>query len=226
MYICIMLVSYTEENYLKAIFALSRLYNEQEVSTNQISDHLKNKAASVTDMLKRLSDKKLIDYRPYKGVKLTEKGKKTAVKVIRKHRLWEVFLVEKLNFKWDEVHDIAEQLEHVDSDSLIERLDNFLGKPKADPHGDPIPDASGKFGIQKSVALSEAQLKNTLIVTGVNDHSSKFLNYLSDSGIGLGDQLKIEEVNSYDNSLKIKVNNKRALFLSHKVAENILVEIK
>ena len=134
--------------------------------------------------------------------------------------------MEKLNFKWDEVHDIAEQLEHVDSDSLIERLDNFLGKPKADPHGDPIPDASGKFGIQKSVALSEAQLKNTLIVTGVSDHSSKFLNFLSESGIGLGDQLKIEETNSYDGSLKIKINNKRSLFLSHKAAENILVEIK
>lgn len=221
-----MLVSYTEENYLKAIFALSRLYNEQEVSTNQISDHLKNKAASVTDMLKRLADKKLIDYKPYKGVKLTDKGKKTAVKVIRKHRLWEVFLVEKLNFKWDEVHDIAEQLEHIDSDKLIEKLDNFLGKPKADPHGDPIPDASGKFGVQKSIALSVAQQKNILIVTGVNDHSSEFLKFLSGSGIGLGDHLKIEEANAYDKSLKIKINNKRSLFLSHKVAENILVETK
>lgn len=221
-----MLVSYTEENYLKAIFALSRLYNEQEVSTNQISDHLKNKAASVTDMLKRLADKKLIDYKPYKGVKLTDKGKKAAIKVVRKHRLWEVFLVEKLNFKWDEVHDIAEQLEHIDSDKLIEKLDNFLGKPKADPHGDPIPDASGKFGVQKSIALSEAQQKNVLIVTGVNDHSSEFLKFLSGSGIGLGDHLKIEESNSYDKSLKIKINNKRSLFLSHKVAENILVETK
>lgn len=221
-----MLVSNTEENYLKAIFALSRVYNDQEVSTNQISDHLKNKAASVTDMLKRLADKKLIDYKPYKGVKLTEKGKKTAVKVIRKHRLWEVFLVEKLNFRWDEVHDIAEQLEHVDSDKLIERLDNFLGKPKSDPHGDPIPDASGKFGIQRSVALSEAHLKNNLIVTGVNDHSSEFLKFLSGSGIGLGDHLKIEDINNYDGSLRIKVNNKRSLFLSQKAAENILVEIK
>lgn len=219
-----MLVSYTEENYLKAIFALSRLYNDAEVSTNQISDHLKNKAASVTDMLKRLSDKKLIDYKPYKGVKLTDKGKKTAVKVIRKHRLWEVFLVEKLNFKWDEVHDIAEQLEHIDSDDLIEKLDNFLGKPKADPHGDPIPDASGKFGVQKSITLSSATQKNNLIVTGVNDHSSEFLKFLSNSGIKLGDYLKIEESNAYDKSLKIKVNNKQSLFLSHKAASNILVE--
>jgi DtxR family Mn-dependent transcriptional regulator len=220
-----MLVSYTEENYLKAIFALSRLYNEQEVSTNQISDHLKNKAASVTDMLKRLADKKLIDYKPYKGVKLTEKGKKTAVKVIRKHRLWEVFLVEKLNFKWDEVHDIAEQLEHVDSDKLIEKLDTFLGKPKADPHGDPIPDASGKFSVQRSVALSDASKRSVLIVTGVSDHSTEFLQFLSNSGIGLGNQIKIEEQNSYDRSVTIKINNKR-LFLSHKAASNILVEVR
>ena len=221
-----MSVSYTEENYLKAIFALSRLYNDAEVSTNRISEHLKNKAASVTDMLKRLSDKKLIDYKPYKGVKLTEKGKKTAIKVIRKHRLWEVFLVEKLRFKWDEVHDIAEQLEHIDSDKLIERLDFFLGKPKADPHGDPIPDASGKFSLQKSVPLSDVQKKNTLVITGVNDHSSEFLKFLSGSGIGLGDSVKIEESNDYDKSLKVKINNKRTLFLSHKAAENILVEIK
>lgn len=221
-----MLVSYTEENYLKAIFALSRLYSDQEVSTNQLSEHLNNKAASVTDMLKRLADKKLIDYKPYKGVRLSEKGRKAAVKVIRKHRLWEVFLVEKLNFKWDEVHDIAEQLEHVDSDKLIERLDSFLGKPKVDPHGDPIPDAAGKFGVQKSVTLSSAHLKNNLVVTGVNDHSSDFLKFLSNSEIGLGDQLRIEEINAYDRSLRVKINNKRLLFLSHKVAENILVEIK
>ncbi len=221
-----MLVSYTEENYLKAIYALSRLYIDAEVSTNQISDHLKNKAASVTDMLKKLSDKKLIDYKPYKGVKLTDKGKKTAIKVIRKHRLWEAFLVEKLKFKWDEVHDIAEQLEHIQSDELIQKLDNFLGNPKCDPHGDPIPDATGKFSAQRSIALSLAKQKNSLIVTGVSDHSSDFLKYLSSSGIALGDNLKIEESNSYDKSLKIKVNNKHSLFLSHKAALNILVEIK
>lgn len=218
--------SFTEENYLKAIFSLSRLYNEQEVSTNQISEHLKNKAASVTDMLKRLSDKKLIDYKPYRGVKLTEKGKRTAVKVIRKHRLWEVFLVEKLNFKWDEVHDIAEQLEHINSDELIEKLDHFLGRPKADPHGDPIPDASGKFYASRSVPLSDASLKTILIVTGVNDHSKEFLQYLSNSGIKLGDHFKIEAKNSYDGSVKIKINNRQPLFLSEKVASNILVEVR
>lgn len=221
-----MLVSYTEENYLKAIFALSRVYNEQEVSTNQISDHLKNKAASVTDMLKRLADKKLIDYRPYKGVKLTDKGKKAAIKVIRKHRLWEVFLVEKLKFKWDEVHEIAEQLEHIQSDDLIQKLDNYLGNPKSDPHGDPIPDASGKFFAQKSIALSSAAKKSVLVVTGVSDHSAEFLQFLSNSGISLGNQIKIEEHNNYDKSVTVKINNKRTLFLSNKAASNILVEIK
>ncbi|MBN8692954.1 MAG: metal-dependent transcriptional regulator [Bacteroidetes bacterium] len=219
-------ISFTEENYLKAIFSLSRLYGDAEVSTNQISEHLNNKAASVTDMLKRLAEKKFIDYKPYKGVRLTEKGRKTAVKVVRKHRLWEVFLVEKLKFKWDEVHDIAEQLEHINSDELIEKLDLFLGRPKHDPHGDPIPDANGKFYAQKSIALAEAKVKQVLIVTGVSDHSTQFLQYLSQSGIGLGDHLKVDEVNSYDQSLKVKVNKNHGLFLSHKVALNILVEVK
>lgn len=221
-----MLISLTEENYLKAIFSLSRLYGQSEVTTNQISDHLKNKAASVTDMLKRLADKKLIDYKPYKGVKLTEKGKKAAVKIVRKHRLWEVFLVEKLNFKWDEVHDIAEQLEHINSDELIEKLDVFLGKPKSDPHGDPIPDSNGRFYAQKSIVLSKAGKKQVVIITGVIDHSAHFLKFLSNAGISLGDQLKIEELNSYDNSVIVKVNKSKAMFLSQKTASNILVEVK
>jgi DtxR family Mn-dependent transcriptional regulator len=134
--------------------------------------------------------------------------------------------VEKLNFKWDEVHDIAEQLEHINSDELIEKLDNFLGKPKADPHGDPIPDASGKFHAAKSVSLSSVPQKNNVIVTGVNDHSREFLQFLSNSGIKLGDFLKIEASNAYDHSLKIKINNKQVLFLSDKVASNILVEVR
>jgi DtxR family Mn-dependent transcriptional regulator len=219
-----MAFSFTEENYLKAIYALSRLYDE--VSTNQISAHLNNKAATVTEMLKRLSDKKLIDYKPYRGVKLTEKGKRTAVQVIRKHRLWEVFLVDKLKFKWDEVHDIAEQLEHINSDELIEKLDDFLGKPKFDPHGDPIPDASGKFGTQRSVALSTTSVKSSAVVTGVSDHSKSFLQYLSSVGIKLGDTVRVEESNAYDHSLRIRVNQKNSLFLSHKAASNILVEVK
>ena len=219
-------ISFTEENYLKAIYALSHFYEASEVSTNQISDRLKNKAATVTDMLKRLAEKKLISYKPYQGVKLTEKGRTTAIKVIRKHRLWEVFLVEKLKFSWDEVHEIAEQLEHIHSDELIEKLDDFLGKPKFDPHGDPIPDAAGKFSTQKSIALSLANKKASLVITGVTDHSKAFLQYISNNGLKLGDNLKIEDSNEYDQSLKIKINNKHILFLSNKAASNILVEIK
>lgn len=221
-----MSISFTEENYLKAIFSIAHTFNVNEVSTNQISEHLNNKAASVTDMLKRLAEKKFIDYKPYKGVKLTEKGKKTAIKIVRKHRLWEVFLVEKLNFKWDEVHDIAEQLEHINSDELIEKLDVFLGKPKSDPHGDPIPDANGKFNIKKSFALSSATQKQNLIVTGVTDHSTHFLQYLSGSGIGLGDHIKIEQINEYDSSITVRLNKTKSLFLSHKAASQILVEVK
>ena len=219
-----MLLAFTEENYLKAIFSIAHAYNTNEVSTNQISEHLNNKAASVTDMLKRLAEKKYIDYKPYKGVKLTDKGKKTAVKIVRKHRLWEVFLVEKLNFKWDEVHDIAEQLEHIHSDELIEKLDVFLGKPKRDPHGDPIPDANGKFNVQKSLPLSQLSIRQSAVVTGVTDHSAHFLQYLSNSGIGLGDSIKIEGVNDYDHSITVKLNKSKTLFLSHKAASNILVE--
>lgn len=219
-----MIISFTEENYLKAIFKLSHAYDEAEVTTNQISAHLKNKAATVTDMLKRLSQKKLIDYKKYQGVKLTEKGKRTAIKVIRKHRLWEVFLVEKLKFKWDEVHEIAEQLEHIHSDDLTEKMDAFLGRPKFDPHGDPIPDASGKFNIQRSIALAAANKKAALIITGVSDHSKAFLQYLSNTGLNLGDTIRIEENNNYDQSLRVKLNNKHSIFLSHKAASHILVE--
>ncbi len=220
------MISFTEENYLKAIFKLSHTYDEAEVTTNQISAHLKNKAATVTDMLKRLSEKKLIDYKKYQGVKLTKKGKLTAVKVIRKHRLWEVFLVDKLKFKWDEVHDIAEQLEHIHSDDLTEKMDAFLGRPKFDPHGDPIPDAHGKIHIQRSIALSLAGKKASGIVTGVSDHSKSFLQYLSQTGINLGDTIKIEEDNEYDQSLKVKINNKPSVFLSHKAASHILIDPK
>ncbi len=219
-----MVISFTEENYLKAIYTLSNQYDWVEVSTNQISAHLKNKAATVTDMLKRLSEKKLIAYKPYQGVKLTDKGKRTAITVVRKHRLWEVFLVDKLNFKWDEVHDIAEQLEHIHSDELIEKLDDFLGRPKSDPHGDPIPDANGKFSNKRSILLSSGVKKGSYVVTGVTDHSTSYLQYLTQLGISLGFQLKIEEINEYDQSLKIKINNKQSNFISHKAASHLLVE--
>src|SRR5688500_18567354 len=158
--------SFTEENYLKAIFKLLE-GDDEAVTTNAIAEKMNTRAASVTDMLKKLSEKKLINYKKYQGVTLTSSGKKIALNIIRKHRLWEVFLVEKLNFKWDEVHDIAEQLEHINSDTLIERIDKFLNYPKFDPHGDPIPDINGKFQSNKSVLVSELKLNSVGIMTGV-----------------------------------------------------------
>jgi DtxR family transcriptional regulator, Mn-dependent transcriptional regulator len=219
-------ISLTEENYLKAIFSLQLPTQTVGVTTNQLSEHLQNKAASVTDMLKRLADKKLINYQKYKGVALTSKGLKVAVKVVRKHRLWEVFLQEKLHFKWDEVHDIAEQLEHIHSDELINRLDKFLGSPKFDPHGDPIPDEHGNLHPDKSKVLTDIREKGQYKICRVTDHSKEFLNYLTDQHLRIGDTFKIEEVNAYDESYKLKLANGNLVFLSHKAASNLLVHSK
>ncbi|MES2287960.1 MAG: metal-dependent transcriptional regulator [Bacteroidota bacterium] len=217
--------SFTEENYLKAIYKLI----EQEgdvVSTNAIAEKMSTKAASVTDMLKKLSDKKLINYQKYQGVTLTSKGEKVALTIIRKHRLWEMFLVEKLDFKWDEVHDVAEQLEHINSDKLIEEIDKFLNYPKVDPHGDPIPDAKGKLNIPKSHLLSKFKKNDVCIMTGVVDHSTAFLQYLDRSGIALGSEIKIKEIIEFDHSLQITINKGASVFISNDVAKNILVIIK
>lgn len=217
--------SFTEENYLKAIYKLI----EQEgdvVSTNAIAEKMSTKAASVTDMLKKLSDKKLINYQKYQGVTLTLKGEKVALNIIRKHRLWEMFLVEKLDFKWDEVHDVAEQLEHINSDKLIEEIDKFLNYPKVDPHGDPIPDAKGKLNIPKSHLLSKFKKNDVCIMTGVVDHSTAFLQYLDKSGISLGSEIKIKEIIEFDRSLQITINKGASIFISNDVAKNILVIIK
>lgn len=213
--------SFTEENYLKAIFKLIEQSGDV-VTTNAIAEKINTKAASVTDMLKKLADKKLIHYQKYQGVSLTKKGEKVALMIIRKHRLWEMFLVEQLDFKWDEVHDIAEQLEHVNSDKLIEQIDKFLNYPKVDPHGDPIPDINGKIQIQKSYPLSKFKKNDSCVMTGVIDHSPSFLQYLDKSGITLGNEIKIKDLIEFDRSLQIIVN-KRTLFISNDVAKNILV---
>lgn len=212
----------SEENYLKAIWKLIGV-SGGTVNTNAIAASVNTRAASVTDMLKKLSDKNLIDYVPYKGVSLTKKGKQAAMDVVRKHRLWEVFLVEKLGFGWDQVHDIAEQLEHIRSEALIEKLDRFLGFPKTDPHGDPIPDKHGRIHEPAGTPLAGMSEQKQVIVTGVADHSSAFLQFLDRNNIRLGTRLQVQSVTDYDRSLDISISGKK-LHISHEVARNILVK--
>ncbi len=217
--------SFTEENYLKAIYTLTEQSNSV-VSTNAIAEKMNTKAASVTDMLKKLSDKKLINYQKYQGGALSSKGKKVALSIIRKHRLWEMFLLEKLDFKWDEVHDVAEQLEHINSDKLIAQIDKFLNYPKFDPHGEPIPDANGKIQQQRSKSMANYKKNDVLLMTGVVDHSTSFLNYIDKSGLALGNEIRIKDVNEFDRSLQITIGKKNTIFISNDVAKNILAIIK
>lgn len=214
--------SYTEENYLKAIYKLQEKH-QSEVSTNDISKEMNTKAATVTDMLKRLSEKSLIHYQKYQGVSLTEDGTKIAVNIIRKHRLWETFLVNKLKFKWDEVHDIAEQMEHIASEELIEKLNDYLGSPLYDPHGDPIPSKKGVFSSKKMEVLYEMPIGFIGNISGVSEHSTAFLKHLEKIGVGLGVQIKVKERNEYDNSIWISIENKESVFISKEVAKNLLV---
>jgi DtxR family transcriptional regulator, Mn-dependent transcriptional regulator len=214
--------SYTEENYLKAIYKLQEKTGA-EVSTNDISKEMSTKAASVTDMLKRLSEKTLINYQKYQGVSLTEMGRKVALAIVRKHRLWETFLVNKLKFKWDEVHDIAEQLEHVQSEELIEKLNEYLDYPQYDPHGDPIPSKKGVFANKRMEILYEMPIGFTGNVSGVSEHSASFLKHLEKIGIGLGVSLKIEDKNEYDNSVWVRIEMQEPVFISKEVAKNLLV---
>ncbi|AYN05744.1 metal-dependent transcriptional regulator [Flavobacterium sp. 140616W15] len=216
-------MTFSEENYLKAIYHLTTS-SEAEVSTNAIAEMMETKASSVTDMLKKLSEKDLINYKKYQGVSLTENGKLAAKMIVRKHRLWEVFLVDKLDFSWDEVHDIAEQLEHIKSEQLINKLDDFLGNPTEDPHGDPIPDAQGRIIKVEKQLLSELNEKQIGICVGVKDTSSEFLQYLDKQEIALGSKIECLSKESFDLSLKIKVNEKE-LTISNKIASNLFVKL-
>ncbi|TNE50713.1 MAG: metal-dependent transcriptional regulator [Bacteroidetes bacterium] len=218
------MTSHTEENYLKAIFKLAEK-TAKAVSTNAIAAEMRTSAASVTDMLKRLAEKELIHYEKYRGVQLTEQGSQLATALIRKHRLWEVFLVDKLGFAWDEVHDLAEQLEHVQGSGLVERLDTFLGRPKFDPHGDPIPDAEGRWAFRQQVALNTLQPGDKGVVTGVDEHSTEFLQYLDQLGLALGARLELLERYPYDQSVRIRTADGRELTLSEKVGQNLYVKV-
>lgn len=220
------LISFTEENYLKIIYLLTERHNGNEVSTNQLAEHTQTKAASVSDMLRKLAEKNYINYRKYQGVTLTDAGEQIALGVIRKHRLWEVFLVEKLGFGWDEIHDIAEQLEHIDSKELTKRLDNFLENPQFDPHGDPIPDAKGKMPSVSYQKLSEIPLNQSVVMMGVSVHSPAFLQHLDKQQITLGCGLKVLEISDFDKSYSILLDGKTTIFVSNEVAKNLLVSIE
>lgn len=214
------MISLSEENYLKAIYQES--VNKGTASTNSIALRINTKAASVTEMLHKLSDKKLIKYKPYQGVSLTEKGEKLALAVIRKHRLWEFFLVNNLNFKWDEVHEIAEQLEHIQSDKLIDKLASYLGDPKFDPHGDPIPDKNGNLSTLKAKPIPDYKQGSVLVLNGVAQSDALFLQYLDSVGLKIGSKFTLKELLPYDGSVHLLINNSSSVFISPHIAKNLL----
>mgnify|MGYP001310386629 FL=1 len=213
--------SQSEEDYLKAVYHLQK--ENKSVSTNAIASYLEMKPSSVSDMLKKLADKKLIYYKKYKGSSLTKKGKLIALSIIRKHRLWETFLVDKLGFGWGHVHNIAEQLEHIDSEELIDKLDAFLQFPKYDPHGDPIPGKDGMVEALNQKLLIELQKSDKGIITGVKKGTPSLLNYLDKEKIKLGDSIKVLEIREFDGSFLILINGKK-IMLSEKICQNLLLE--
>jgi len=213
--------STSEENYLKTIFHLQT--KDENVSTNELAEKLKSKPASITDMMKKLKTRKLVNYQPYQGFRLTPEGKKVALSIIRRHRLWEYFLAEKLKFSWDEVHEVAEQLEHVSSKKLIDKLDEYLGSPKFDPHGDPIPDTNGKMEKGKQISLQELPLNKTARICFIANQSGLLLEHLNEKKINIGASIAVKRKFSYDDSLEIKLDNK-LMTISDQLAKNIFVK--
>ena len=215
--------SHTEENYLKAIYKLSEAEPGTEVSTNRIAEVLQTRAASVTDMLRRLGEKGLLHYQRYRGVSLTQEGRQVALLTIRKHRLWEVFLVQKLGFNWDEVHEVAEEMEHLQSPLLMRRLDEFLGFPQHDPHGDPIPTEDGAVRRPQNRLLADLVPGDYGTVVAVRNTSAPFLQYLDKAGLGLGTRIEVLDKASFDNSLEIKINEDKKTLVSAEVSRNLFV---
>ena len=214
-------LSTTEENYIKAIYHLQQA--DSTVSTNDVAAKLNTKAASVTDMLKRLNTKQVLNYEKYRGFSLSDEGERVALGIVRKHRLWEFFLVEKLQFGWDEVHAIAEELEHITSKVLIERLDNFLGNPKFDPHGDPIPDSNGKIQILPQINLVDMPIGETAKVSAVGSQSTELLELLTHKKIAIGTPIIIKKKFSFDNSLEIETYSDQRFTISRELALALFV---
>ncbi|MFN4314896.1 MAG: metal-dependent transcriptional regulator [Chitinophagaceae bacterium] len=213
--------STSEENYIKAIY---HLQGDGSVNTNNLAAELKTRPASVTDMMKKLRSKKLVHYEAYKGFRLTAEGKKLALLIVRRHRLWEYFLAEKLRFSWDEVHEVAEDLEHVSSKKLIDKLDEYLGFPRFDPHGDPIPDAQGRIEASKQICLTELPANKAALVCYVSDQSNEMLDLLGHKNIGIGTRIEIRRKFQFDQSLEIKVKQQIET-ISEQLAKNIYVKI-
>jgi DtxR family Mn-dependent transcriptional regulator len=215
--------SFTEENYLKAIYKLSEAAPGTDVSTNGIAEVLQTRPASVTDMLRRLGEKGLLHYQRYRGVSLTQEGRQLALLTIRKHRLWEVFLVQKLGFNWDEVHEVAEQMEHIDSLLLVRRLDEFLGFPRLDPHGDPIPTEDGAMPRPQNRLVADLVPGEQGQLMAVKNTSPSFLQYLDKVGLKLGSSVEVLDKISFDNSLEIRINQDKIIMLSPEVGRNLFV---
>lgn len=219
-----MQLTYTEENYLKAIFSIQQT-SQRGVSVNEIAERMQTRPATVTDMLRKLSEKELIHYEKYKRVTLADTGEALALQIVRKHRLWEAFLHDKLMFTWDEVHEVAEQLEHIRSQKLIDRLDDFLGYPKFDPHGDPIPNAKGEMPFSSALPMSKAAPGSSFVIVAVKDTSSAFLQQLEKMNLQIGITLSVKEKMPFDNSVLVVLKQGGTeLSLSEKVANNILVQ--
>ena len=214
--------STSEENYLKTIYHLQT--KDDNVTTNELAEKLRAKPASITDMMKKLKTRKLVNYQPYQGFRLTPEGKKVALSIIRRHRLWEFFLAEKLKFTWDEVHEVAEQLEHVSNKKLIDKLDEFLAYPKFDPHGDPIPDTNGKMETSKQISLPELQINKPAKICYIANQSGLLIEHLQEKKIKLGAAVIVKRKFSYDDSLEIKLDNKIVLTISGQLAKNIFVK--
>lgn len=215
-------ISFTEENYLKTIYTLSR-QSKGKIANLSIAEMLHINPATVTEMLKKLNEKNLIDYNRIDGAALTPQGEALALKVIRKHRLWETFLVNKLAFTWDEVHEIAEQLEHIQSDKLIRQLDKLLGFPKFDPHGDPIPDKNGQLPQSQTFPLITVEEPGSFKLIGVANHTTAFLQYLDKIKMTINDKIEVKEIQEFDHSMVIRIGNRTPVMISSEVAKNLLV---
>jgi DtxR family Mn-dependent transcriptional regulator len=213
--------NHSEENYLKTLYTLE---NKQIKKVNNIalSKALELNPATVLEMVRKLSEKNLVEVLADKTIQLTEKGRKKALLIVRRHRIWEVFLVEKLNYEWNEVHDLAEQLEHIESDDLVKRLEEFLNFPSVDPHGDPIPDENGKVKKLKTQPLTSAPLKKKVTIAGVTNSSNEFLKYLDKVGLSIGNVLEVSEIEAFDKSITV-IHKKNPINLSNEVAKNLLI---